>query len=101
MRPKTANEYVELVRQALFELEDLRAAAEYDGESMGDALAFVDDLERGVRAVYDAMAAGRYEFADEDLPFMHIVQVADDRMLPFKNLLKVINETHRQGLDAD
>lgn len=33
-RPKTAEEYVELIDQALFEIDDLRAAAEYDAESM-------------------------------------------------------------------
>ena len=100
-RPKTAEAYAELVRQALFEVEELRAAVEYDMEYMGGALEFLDELEAQVRAIYQSMVDGTYRFEDRDLPFMRLLDRTDDRVLPFKDLLKIINATHRQGLAVD
>lgn len=48
MKPKTAEQYVELVDQAIFEVEEVRLVAEYDMDSMGAALDFIDDLEKGL-----------------------------------------------------
>ncbi len=99
-RPKTVDQYVELVKQAVFEVEELRMATEYDLEQMGGVMTFLDLLEEQVKVLWDSMVQGTYEFRDEDLPFMRIVNTADDRLLPFKFLLRVINETHRKGLDV-
>lgn len=101
MRPRTPEEYADLVEQALFEIEELRASAEYDMEEMGQALAFLDELEAGVRALLESMRDGSYRFADEDLPFMAVVEHVHESILPFKQLLRVINETHRAGLAVD
>lgn len=100
-RPKTAEEYVDLVDQALFEIEDLRAAAEYDTDSLGAATEFLIELERDVRALRESMADGSYLFGKEDLRFVKVVSKQDERILPFKQLLLKINETHRYGLDTD
>lgn len=100
-KPRTPEEYVDLVEQALFEIEELRASVEYDLEEMGDAMEFLDVLETGVRQLRQAMADGSYRFADEDLPFMAAVEAASDLVLPFKSLLRLINDTHRSGLAVD
>ncbi|MGA7799879.1 MAG: hypothetical protein WCC36_03630 [Gammaproteobacteria bacterium] len=100
-RPKTPEAYVELVRQALFEVEELRYAVEFDMDSMGGALDFLDELETGVRGLWSAMESGTYQFDDSDLPFMKVIERQSDRMLPFKYLLRQINATHRQGLDVE
>lgn len=100
-RPKTPEAYIELVRQALFEVEELRYAVEFDMDSMGDALGFLDELEARVRELWNSMESGTYQFADEDLPFMKLVERQPDRVLPFKYLLRQINATHRQGLDVE
>jgi len=68
---------------------------------MGGALEFVGDLEKAMRALRASMADGSYRFGEEDLPFMKIVAPQDDMLLPIKPLLRVINETHRNGLDID
>ena len=39
-RPKTMEAYKELVKQAVFDVEELRMSIEYDMEYMEDALAF-------------------------------------------------------------
>ena len=90
-RPKTPEQYVDLVDQALFEIEDLRLAAEYDMESMGAATEFLGELENDIRALRDSM----------DLPFVKVVEHQDERILPFKQLLLKINETHTNGLEVD
>jgi hypothetical protein len=100
-RPKTAEEYVDLVDQALFEIEDLRMAAEYDMDSMGAAMEFLEDLARDVRKLRDSMADGSYMFGKENLPFFKIAEQQDERFLPFRQLLLKINETHINGLDAE
>lgn len=99
-RPRNTEEYVELVRQAVLETEELRQAAEYDTDEMAAALGFLDALEAELRKLYAAMQAGTYAFADVDLPFMAVVDKQNERVLPFKRLLRLINLTHRQGLDA-
>lgn len=98
-RPRTPEAYIELVKQAVFEIEDLRAAIEYDAEGMLDSIGFVDELERHIKTVYDSMADGTYEFEDKDLPYMEIVRQHGTFILPFRDLLTVINKTHRNGLD--
>ena len=100
-RPKTPEEYVSLVDQALFEIEDLRMAMEYDMDSLGGAGEFLDLLEREVKTLRAAMADGSYRFGKEDLPFMKLVESQDERLLPFKYLFATINRTHKQGLNVD
>lgn len=100
-RPKTPEEYVDLVDQAIFEIEDLRLAAEYDMDSMGAATEFLSELEHDVRRLRESMADGSYRFGRENLPFVKVVEQQDERILPFKQLLLKINETHLKGLDVD
>lgn len=81
-------------------MEDLRAAIEYDSEGMSDSLMFIEELERHVKGLYSSLEDGSYEFADEDLPYMNLVRAHGLFTLPFRDLLTVINDTHRNGLDA-
>jgi hypothetical protein len=94
-RPKTPEEYVDLVDQALFEIEDLRLSAEYDMDSMGSATEFLEQLEREVGKLRESMADGSYQFGKENLPYVRVVEQQDERILPLK-----INETHIKGLDV-
>ena len=99
-RPKTPEEYVDLVDQALFEIEDLRLSAEYDMDSLGSATEFLEQLEREVGKLRQSMADGSYQFGKENLPYVRVVEQQDERILPFKMLLLKINETHIKGLDV-
>jgi len=91
---------VEWVRQAVFEVEDLRHCLEYELEDMAKFPAFLDPLEEGIKAVRGAMQDGTYVFGREDLPFMDLAAKYADE-IPFHTLLKQINETHRRGLDVE
>lgn len=98
-RARSVDEYVDWMKQAVFEVEDLRECLEYELEDLKKFPAFLDPLEESVKAVYTSMRQGTYHFGREDLPFMDIlVRHADE--IPFHSLLKQINETHRKGLDV-
>lgn len=98
-RAKTVDEYVEWVRQAVFEVGDLRDCLEYELEEQSRFPAFLDPLEEGIKDIYRAMQEGTYAFGREDLPFVDLAERYADEV-PFHTLLKQINETHRKGLEA-
>ena len=100
-RPRTPEAYIDFVKQAVFEVEDLRAAIEYDTDGMQESIGYIDELEKHIKSVYNSMADGSYEFQDKDLPFMEIVRQHGSFELPFRDLLNIINKTHRNGLDID
>ena len=99
-RAKSAEEYADWVKQAKFEVQDLRDCLLYDMEDIVKFPAFLEPLEEGVNAIYAAMSNGSYHFGREDLPFMEVASNHEDE-IPFHTLLKQINETHRKGLEVD
>jgi hypothetical protein len=99
-RAHTTEEYVAMIEQAIDDAWDLRQSIEYDEDYMADARGFIDQLENSLKQLYQSMKDGKYKFATGDLPFMEIVGKYHDAHIPFKFLLKRINETHLKGLDV-
>lgn len=91
----------DMIQQVLDELGDLRAAIEYDEEFMDGAMALLEPLEREVQGLNAQIQTSDYQFGGEDLAYMPMVNNADVRLLPFKQLLLWINEVHCQGLPED
>ena len=100
-RPATMEEYLELVKSALFDVEELRMSMEFDSEFMEGSLPIIGQLEKDLRNLQTALTDGSYEFEDTDLPFMPIVESQRNVMLPIKPVLRHINEIHRKGLQAE
>jgi len=98
-RPSTMEAYIYLVQSALDDVIDLKMSAEYDMEDMGDALSFVAALETDVRKLLEELNSTQYNFKDQDLALMSIVNAQNDLILPFKSLFFRINDTHRNGLE--
>ena len=101
-RARSADEYADWVKQARFEVRDLRNCLLYDMEDIGERgmfPAFLDPLEQSINQVYDAMCNGEYSFGRDDLLFLEIAEANADQ-IPFVMLLRQINETHRKGLDV-
>jgi hypothetical protein len=98
-RAKSVDEYVEWVRQAVFEVGDLRECLEYELEDLDRFPSFLDPLEEGIKGIYRSMQEGTYVFEREDLPFMELTE-RYSQDIPFHTLLKQINETHRRGLEV-
>lgn len=92
-------EFVDLVHQAVYEVDELRACMEdeedYDMERYAP---FIDALDASLRQLYDDILSGNYSGAGQggDLPFMKIVN-RFERDIPFRDLLKTINAAHRKG----
>jgi len=99
-RPRTAEEYVALVRQTIFELEDIEEAARFDFDEVEHNLGYVEVLLKELRGMRAAMADGSYQFGRHDLPMMRIVKKYTEKELPCIRLLYRINQTHREGLDV-
>ncbi len=98
-KANSLQEFKTLVREALGEIDDLRASIEYDEEFMGGAQGFIDELEASVKQLYERIESGTYRPGDGELSFMEIVRNADSSLLPFKHLFMRIEETHEKGFD--
>jgi hypothetical protein len=98
-RARSAEEYVEWVKQALFEVGDLRDCYDYQMEELGRYPSFLEPLESAIKDLHQSMVDGEYHFDREDLPFMGLVNRHGDD-IPFAILLRQINETHRKGIDV-
>ncbi|MDH5765966.1 MAG: hypothetical protein OEZ38_08120 [Gammaproteobacteria bacterium] len=100
-RARTVEEYIALVKEALYEIDEMRASIAYDEEGMGDAIKYIDELEYNMKEIFDLMASGDYCWRTGDLKYMDIIRHMDEGMLPFRSLLIRINETHKKGLETD
>ncbi len=98
-RARTAEEYADWVKNAMFEVQDLKECLLYEVEDLQGFPAYIEPLEEGIRQIYDAMCNGTYHFGREDLMFMEVVRRFEHE-IPFHTLLKQINETHRKGLEV-
>ena len=100
-RARTVDEYVALVKDALYEVEDMRAAIDFDSEGMGEAPKFIDDLEDTLKGIFQSMQDGTYCWRTGDLAYMEFVRNMDESTIPFRTLLVRINDTHKNGLETD
>ena len=100
VRARSSDEYVQMIKQALDDVWDLHQAIGFDEDSLSYAREFTGPLEQSLKELYQSMKDGDYRFATGELSFMDIVQRYHDEQLPFKYLLKRINETHMKGLDV-
>ena len=98
-RAKSVDEYVDWIRQAVFEVQDLRECLEFELEDLSRFPAYLDPLQEGIDHIHASMKDGTYSFGREDLPFMDLVSRFSAE-IPFHTLLKQINETHLRGLDV-
>lgn len=99
VRAHSTDEYVDMVRQAIDETFDLRQAIEFDEEFLAEARPLVDVIEVTLKEMYESMKNGSYEFATGDLPYVAEMKKYHESMVPFRYLLKRINETHNKGLE--
>ncbi len=101
VRARSTEEYVDMIEQAIDDTFDLKQAIEFDYDDMSSAMGFVDLLDKQLKALYESMKDGSYQFATGELPFVAIIEKQHEAMLPFKYLLKRINETHMKGLQIE
>ena len=103
-KARNVDDYVELVNQALFEIEDLILCAADEGEDDNEFSMMTPDLrliEAGLKALHAEILGGSYVIGrGEDLPFMPVVQKVRKR-LPIVTLIDAINNAHKKGFARD
>ena len=100
-RARTVDEYIALIKDAVYEVDELRASIEYDEEGMGEGSKFIDELESNLKEIYNSMVSGDYCWRTGDLKYMELIRHMDEGTLPFRSLLIQINETHIKGLKTE
>jgi hypothetical protein len=99
--PKTVDDYIELIDQTLFEIDEVIRCAEDEGEGdleFTQTLPKYRELQQQLMALRNAIRAGEHRFADgHDLPFMPLVRQAQGR-IPFTVLLHALNVAHKKGV---
>ncbi len=100
-RAKTVEEYVAWVKDALYEIDDMRASAEYDEEGMGASLPYIEEIEASLKDIFKLMEAGDYCWNTGDLSYIAVIRDLDEHIIPFRQLLIRINDTHKSGLETD
>ena len=88
--PKTTEAYIAMVRDALFEIANMRDTLNYEEEST-EGFEFLDVLEIQMKSLLAGLEAGTHEFGDDDLPCMAVIQNYTLMELPFRLLLECAN----------
>ena len=100
-KAKDFNQLIDLVHEAIYEVDELRACLEHDDDEASAYTPFLDDLDKMLRELHEVMASGKYAGVakGEDLAFMALFK-KHERNIPFRELLRTINATHREGYET-
>jgi hypothetical protein len=99
--PRTRDEYLDLVDQAIFEIEDVLLCAEHEGDPedspFSDILPVYAQISDELKKLHADMLQGQTVIGQsKDLACMRLVNAWKKR-IPFYDLLVVLNDTHRTG----
>lgn len=96
------DELIEIINQALDEVEDLRTAIEYDEEYRGESSIIVEPTSNGLKRLLTAINNEEYQVGEGDwLGFLDSLREIDHRAVPFWPLLRLIIETHEKGYQSE
>ena len=97
-KPANLTELIDMVHEAVYEVDELRACLEHDDEEASLYTPFLDSLDTMLR---ESMTSGKYEGVGkgEDLYFLPLFR-KHERNIPFRELLRTINATHREGYEV-
>lgn len=100
-RAHNLEELIDLVHEAIYELDELRACLEHDDDEASTYMPYLDSLDTMLRDLHESMMSGRYSGLGqgEDLAFMLLFR-KHERDIPFRDLLRIINATHREGFES-
>ena len=98
--PKTRDEYLDLVDQAILEVDELLLCAEDEGgedDEFSSLSPLYEQLIRDLKKLHTGIFDGSHTFADgSDMSFMPLVRKWK-RRIPFSNLLETLNSVHKTG----
>ena len=69
---KDFNQLTDLVHEAVYEVDELRACLEHDDDEVATYAPFLNTLDTMLRELHESMVSGKYDGVGkgEDLPFM-------------------------------
>ncbi len=96
---KTPEEYVQLLEQTVFEVDELMRCAQEEGdvdlELTGQA-PLLREIRAGLVKLAQDLSSGEHEFGKgKELAFME--QVRAVKYLPFRPMFDALNNTYRKG----
>lgn len=99
-KAQNLNQLIDLVHEAVYEVDELRACLEHDDDEASAYTPFLDDLDRMLRELHESMVSGNYAGVGkgEDLAFIPLFK-RHERSIPFRELLRTINATHSEGYE--
>jgi len=101
-RARNCDELIEIINQALDEVEDLRAAIEYDEEYRGESSIIVEPTSSGLTRLLTAINNDLYQVGEGNwIDFLDNLREIDHRAVPFWPLLRLIIETHEKGYQPE
>jgi len=100
-RARTVEEYVAWLKDALYEVEDMRASIDYDEEGMGATRPYIEEIESSLKGIFKLMESGDYCWNTGDLAYVSVIRDLDESVIPFRQLLIRINDTHKNGLETE
>jgi hypothetical protein len=96
---KTPEEYMRLLEQTVFEVDDLIRCAQEEGDvdvELTNESVLLHAVRAGLHKLAQDLAAGEHEFGKgKDLPFMD--EVRKIPYLPFRPMFDALNATYRKG----
>ncbi|MDH5649631.1 MAG: hypothetical protein OEY67_08240 [Gammaproteobacteria bacterium] len=98
-KPTTADEYLDLVDQAIFEMDDVLACADQEGEDidLSELVPLYQYLVKELRKLHENLTTGQHSFGQgETLPFAELVAKWSMR-IPCVDLLNHIIRIYREG----
>lgn len=98
--PKNTQQFLELLDQGLFEVQDLIQSVEDEGEDvdLGQHLPVYHEIARDLQALDRSVRAGEHVFADGHDLACYTKALPIRRRLPIFGLLEAINTAHRAGV---
>lgn len=99
-RAKDFEQLIDLVHEAVYEVDELRACLEHDDDEASTYTPYLDSLDKMLRELHESMVSGKYGGVGqgEDLSYMPLFK-RHERDIPFRELLRTINATHREGYE--
>ena len=97
--PKNEQEFLDLLDQGLFEVQDLISSVEDEGEDidLGRHLLLYQDIARDLQTLDMAVRAGTHKFASGNDLVCYTIALPIRRRLPIFGLIEAINAAHRRG----
>lgn len=100
--PRSEEEFIKLLDDIIFDVEEVIASAEYEGDTitdLTDLLPIYEQIGEHLRRLMVSVKSGEHEFGSgKDLPIMEAV-VKWRLKIPFAHALSVLNDVQKKSLD--